>query len=129
MSLHYTITDKVIAAITKAVESGDTAGLYDSYCDSYKDAHGIKARWVYGNTYTAEEWIKMFSILAYDVDVAIAEEEREKQAFRDKLASLGLTEWAKRNNIHDEYDLMDYNYRQEAKDAHDNAWYNTWHYN
>lgn len=117
MNLHPSITPEVIANITNAVNSGDTADLYDSYCDNYKDAHGIKARWVYGNIYTAQEWVSMFSSLAYDVDASIARDEAEAQAFRDRIASLGLTEWAERNNIRDEYDLMDYNYRQEMQDA------------
>lgn len=37
MNLHHSITN--------TVNTGDTAELYDSYCEHYKDAHGIKARW------------------------------------------------------------------------------------
>ena len=117
MSLHPSITFDTIAFIAKAVESGDVADLYDSYCDNYKDAHGIKARWVYGNVYTADEWVTMFSQLAYDVDASIERDEAEAKALRERIASLGLTEWAERNNIRNQYDLMEYNYQQENKDA------------
>ena len=113
MNLHHSITPEVIASITNAVNTGDTAELYDSYCEHYKDAHGIKARWVYGNTYTAEQWVSMFSMLAYDVDASIAADEARDAAFRERVASLGLSEWAERNGIRNELDLMEYNYRQE----------------
>lgn len=116
MNLHPTITPEVIANITNAVNSGDTADLYDSYCEHYKDAHGIKARWVYGNTYTAQEWVSMFSSLAYDVDASIAADEARDAAFRERVASLGLSEWAERNGIRNEYDLMEYNDRQAWED-------------
>lgn len=116
MELHPSITASVIASITQAVECGDTADLYDAYCDNYKDAHGIKARWVYGNTYTADQWVNMFSMLAYDVDESIARDEARDAAFRERIASLGLAEWAERNNIRNEYDLMEYNYQQENKE-------------
>ena len=113
MNLHHSITPEVIASITNAVNTGDTAELYDSYCEHYKDAHGIKARWVYGNTYTAEQWVSMFSMLAYDVDASIAADEAHDAAFHERIASLGLSEWAERNGIRDHNDLMDYNYRHE----------------
>ncbi len=117
MNLHPSITADYIAFITAAVEGndrdGDLGDLYDSYCEYYKDAHGIKARWVYGNSYTADQWVFMFSSLAYDVDDSIARDEAEAKAFRDRLASVGLTEWAARNNIKDELDLMEFNYQQE----------------
>ena len=116
MNLHPSITEAVIANITNAVNSGDTADLFDSYCEHYKDAHGIKARWVYGNTYTAEQWVSMFSSLAYDVDASIAADEAADKAFRERIASLGLSEWAERNGILTELDLMEYNYRQEWAD-------------
>ena len=117
MNLHPSITAEAIASITKDVEAGNTAELYDNYCEYYKDAHGIKARWVYGNVYTAQEWVQMFSSLAYDVDAACEREEEAQKAFEERVASLGLTEWAKRNNIRTEYDLMEYNYSQELRDA------------
>ncbi len=116
MNLHHSITPEVIASITNAVNTGDTAELYDSYCEHYKDAHGIKARWVYGNTYTAEQWVSMFSMLAYDVDASIAADEARDAAFRERITSIGLTEWAERNGIRNEYDLMEYNDRQEWAD-------------
>lgn len=121
MNLHPSITEAVIANITTAVNSGDTADLYDSYCEHYKDAHGIKARWVYGNTYTAEQWVSMFSSLAYDVDASIAADEARDAAFRERIASIGLTEWAERNGIRNEYDLMEHNYRQENQRYDDAA--------
>lgn len=116
MNLHHSITEAVITNIANAVNSGDTADLYDSYCEQYKDAHGIKARWVYGNTYTADQWVRMFSSLSYDVDASIARDEAEAKAFRERIAALGLSEWAERNGIRSEFDLMEYNYRQEWKD-------------
>ncbi len=110
MELHPSITPEVIANITKAVETDDTADLYDSYCEHHKDAYGIKARWVYGNTYTAQEWVSMFSYLAYATDAACEREEANDRAFMERIASVGLTDWAKRNNIRSETDLMEYNY-------------------
>lgn len=116
MNLHPSITEAVIANITNAVNSGDAADLFDSYCERFRDAHGIKARWVYGNTYTAEQWVSMFSSLAYDVDASIAADEARDAAFRERVASLGLSEWAERNGIRNEYDLMEYNDRQAWED-------------
>jgi hypothetical protein len=116
MDLHPSITPEVVANITKAVEEGDTADLYDSYCDNHKDAHGIKARWVYGRTYTAQEWVNMFSMLAHDVDAAIARDEENDALFRKRMESVGLAEWAERNNIRSETDLIEYNYHQRMRD-------------
>lgn len=115
MDLHPSITIPFIESICKAVYSNDTAELYDDYCDRHKDAHGIKARWVYSQVYTIDQWIMMFSQLAYDVDASIALDEANDRAFMERVASLGLTDWAARNNIRSEADLTEHNYWESQR--------------
>lgn len=115
MELHPSITPAFIEAINMAVAQDDTADLYDDYCERYKDAHGIKARWVYSNSYTATQWVSMFSMLAYDVDASIQRDDDERRAFAERIASVGLTEWAIRNNIFSESDLYEHNYWQSQR--------------
>lgn len=82
--------------------------LLDAYCENYKDAHGIKARWIYSSDLSRMELARYFDILAREIK---AEREREAEhdaAFRNSIDSVGLTEWAARNNIHTQYDLYDH---------------------
>ena len=52
--------------------------LKDLYCDSYKDVHGIKARWVYEQDLTVEELEAMMDRLEREYTFVRAEEaERE----------------------------------------------------
>lgn len=98
------------------IATADMAELQDAYCDNYKDAHGIKARWVYGRDYTREEFATMFVQLGHEIE-AECERDRQRHAeFTARIETLGLTSWAAENGIHTEYDLMDYNMRQEAAD-------------
>lgn len=87
--------------------------LEEAYAESYKEAHGIKARWVYGSGHTREELADMFVRLGHDIQ---AERERERQAdaaFMARVESLGLTGWAEANGIKSELDLWEYNYARE----------------
>ena len=66
--------------------------LKDLYCDSYKDVHGIKARWVYGMDLTLEELENMMARLeeAYafnQEDVARVEAANEAKA-RERIQAL-----------------------------------------
>lgn len=86
-----------------------------AYAENYKDAHGIKARWVYNAGITRDEFANMFVILGHDIQAEEKRQNEADEAFRKRIADLGLTEWAQRNGIHNEYDLMDYNYRTEVR--------------
>ncbi len=112
MNLHADMNE----AFRNLIANGDEAELRDMYCDMYKDAHGIKARWVYGNSYGRDEWLSMFNHLLYDIDASIEADKAADAAFQARIADLGLTEWANRNGIKSELDLMEYNYRQECND-------------
>lgn len=85
--------------------------IADTYCECYKDAHGIKARWVRAEDCDREGWADRFVALGH----AIAAEQRRRDeadaAFLARVAALGLREWAERNGIRSEYDLYDHNDR------------------
>lgn len=115
MELHPSITLPFIEYVCKSVYNNDTDDLASDYCDRHKDAYGIKARWVFSRTYTINEWLVMFSGLAYAIDAECEREEAEQKAFMERIASVGLTAWAKRNNIRSEYDLMEHNYMNEHR--------------
>lgn len=102
---------KLSAAMCEWLATGNNDDFADAYCENYKDAHGIKARWVLGREYSREEWASMFNSLEHALDAEFAREEAENAAFAARLASVGLTEWAERNGIRTEYDLMEHNYR------------------
>lgn len=53
--------------------------LKDLYCDSYKDVHGIKARWVYGQNLTEAELNDMLERLEREY-LAHKEEEDRREA-------------------------------------------------
>lgn len=112
MTLHADMNE----AFRNLIATGDEAELRDMYCDMYKDAHGIKARWVYGNSYSREEWLSMFNHLLYDIDASIEADKAADAAFMARITDLGLAKWAEENNIKSEMDLMEYNYRMECKD-------------
>ena len=54
--------------------------LKDLYCDSYKDVHGIKARWVYEQNLTEAELNDMLERLGWESAEVRAEEERREAA-------------------------------------------------
>lgn len=87
--------------------------IAEAYCESYKDAHGIKARWMLGAVKTPAEWAASWVQLGHALEAEFAREDAEKAAFKAKIASLGLTEWAERNGIYTEYDLMEHNQRKD----------------
>lgn len=110
MNLHPDMTE----AFRNSIATAPEADLQDSYCDMHKEAHGIKARWVYGRSYTREEWLSMFNGLLFDIDESIAADKAADEAFMKRVADLGLSDWAARNNIKSELDLMEYNYRHHG---------------
>ncbi len=58
--------------------------LKDLYCDSYKDVHGIKARWVYGQNFTVEELEGMMDRLEEEYTFEREEEARLEAAAEAK---------------------------------------------
>lgn len=54
--------------------------LKDTYCDCYKDVHGIKARWVYAEDLTVAELERMLDRLHEEYEVVSKEEELREQA-------------------------------------------------
>jgi hypothetical protein len=107
------------AGFVNWLATADMEEIEGAYAENYKDAHGIKARWVYGAGHTREEFADMFVHLGYDLKREEERQDAEDAAFVKRVADLGLTEWAARNGIKTELDLMEYNYRQEwqAEDA------------
>lgn len=89
--------------------------IEDAYAENFKDAHGIKARWVYNAGITREEFADKFVQLGYDIKDEEDRQEAEDAAFRERVASLGLAEWAERNNIRSELDLWEHNYQVEGQ--------------
>jgi hypothetical protein len=85
--------------------------LLDGYCESYKDAHGIKARWVYNSGMSRDELARAYDRLAGDIKAENERQEAADAAFRNRIAALGLSDWAERNGIRSEYDLWDHNDR------------------
>lgn len=100
---------------TNWLATAPMADIEEAYCESYKDAHGIKARWVYGKGYSREHFADSFEILGRDIKAACERQDAEDAAFRERVASLGLTEWCERNNIRTELDLMEYNYQNSRE--------------
>ena len=99
------------------INTGDLEEIRDQYVESYKDAHGIKARWLYGHPMpTREEFVGMFTRLDDDIEASIARDKAADAAFMARVDGLGLTAWAAENGIKSEYDLMEYNYRTEYMD-------------
>lgn len=92
--------------------SADMAEIMDAYVESYKEAHGIKARWLYGATISRVEFADMFVSLGHEI---VAEREREEAihlSFRERASLLGLADWLAFNGITTTYDLMDLECRQ-----------------
>ena len=99
------------------INTGDLEDIRDQYVESFKDAHGIKARWLYGRDMpTREEFVRMFEVLTVDIEESIERDRLADVAFMERVASLGLTAWAAENGIKSEIDLMEYNYRKEYMD-------------
>ena len=105
------------AATLNWINTGDLEEIRDQYVESYKDGHGIKARWLYGRDMpTREEFVSMFTHLGNDIEESIERDRLADVAFMARVADLGLTAWAAENGIKSEYDLMEYNYRTEYMD-------------
>lgn len=83
--------------------------LLDGYCESYKDAHGIKARWIYGQNLSRWELAQAFDGLAADIKAAEEHEAARDAAFLARVEAMGLSDWAARNNIRSEWDCMEHN--------------------
>ena len=95
------------------LETAEMEDIEGAYAENYKDAHGIKARWVYGAGHTREQFADMFVRLGNDIK---EEENREAAAnarFMALVESLGLTQWAADNGIKTAMDLCEYNYARE----------------
>lgn len=84
-----------------------------AYAENYKEAHGIKARWVYGRGYSREQFADMFVSLGADIKAENERQDAADAAFMAMIASVGLTDWAAENNIRCEMDLWEHNYRRE----------------
>jgi hypothetical protein len=97
--------------------TGDSQEIAEQYCESFKDAHGIKARWMLGAVHTPAEWARMFVQLGHDIDESIEQDKARDAAFLARVESLGLAQWAKDNNIKSELDLWEHNYRKENEEA------------
>lgn len=104
------------AGFVNWLATADMEDIECAYAESYKDAHGIKARWIYGRGYSREEFADMFVNLGHDLKREQERQDAETAAFIQRVADLGLTDWAARNNIKTELDLWEYNYRQEYQD-------------
>lgn len=87
--------------------------IEDLYCELHKDAHGVKARWIYGMGFTREQFVRMFEQLEADIDAAIEADRAADAAFMAMVDSLGLSDWAARNGIKRELDVWEHNYRTE----------------
>lgn len=85
--------------------------IEDMYCELYKDAHGIKARWIYGMGFTREQFAGMFDTLEREIEDSIARDRADDAAFMAMVDSLGLSDWASRNGIKREMDVWEHNYR------------------
>lgn len=85
----------------------------DIYSERYRDAYGIRARWVYGRTYTREEMADMWNRLDLEIEASNARDKAEDEAFRQRMADCGLSGWAERNNINNDRDLEEYNYSKQ----------------
>ena len=92
---------------------GEQVEIAEAYCESFKDAHGIKARWMLGAVNTPAEWAQMFTQLSHDIEDSINRDKAQDAKFMAMVDSLGLTGWAKDNGIRCEMDLWDHNYRHE----------------
>ena len=62
----------------------DIQDLKNLYCDSYKDVHGIKARWVYEQDLTVEELKAMMNRLDEEYTFVQEEEARQEAAAEAK---------------------------------------------
>lgn len=99
------------------INTGDLEEIRDQYVESFKDAHGIKARWLYGRDMpTREEFVSMFTHLANDIDESIERDRLADVAFMARIDDLGLTAWAAENNIKSQMDLDEHNYQREYMD-------------
>lgn len=74
-----------------------------SYAESYKDANGIKARWVYDAGISREEFADMFVSLGYDLMDEEARQVEDARQFTEMLGELGLTLWCEANGVSDWY--------------------------
>jgi hypothetical protein len=99
---------------TNWLATADMEDILDSYVESYKDGHGIKARWMYGAPMpTRIEFANMFDHLRHDIEASIAADKARDAAFMAMVASVGLSDWAAENNITCEMDLWEHNYQRD----------------
>lgn len=100
------------AEVVQWLATADIDEIMDTYVESFKDAHGIKARWLYGSTITREQFADMFVQLGHDIK---AEEQRQRDAdarFMAHVEGLGLAAWAAERGIRCELDLWEHDYNQ-----------------
>ena len=97
------------------MNSADLLEIYGEYSDNYKDIHGIRPRWVEVEA-SRKEWADRFVALGNDAKEQAARDAADHEAFKAKVASLGLTEWCERNGINNEWDLNEYNHRQHYEE-------------
>lgn len=95
------------ASFVSWLETAEMEEIEGAYAENYKDAHGIKARWVYNAGYSREEFANMFVSLGLDLKAENDREEAYHLSFREQAAQLGLGEWLAANGITTTYDLMD----------------------
>ena len=101
------------AGFTNWLATAEMEEIESAYAENYKDAHGIKARWVFGAGYSRVEFADMFVRLGHDIQQEEARRDEEDAAFMAKVASVGLADWAAENGIRCEMDLWEHNYRRE----------------
>lgn len=102
------------AAMVNWLATADMDEILDTYVENYKDGHGIKARWMYGQPMPSRvEFASMFDHLARDIDESIAADKARDVAFMAMVDSVGLTAWAAENNIKCEMDLWEHNYQRD----------------
>lgn len=95
------------ASFVSWLETAEMEEIEGAYAENYKDAHGIKARWVFNAGYSRVDFANMFVALGQDIKEENEREEAYHQKFRDQAQQLGLGEWLASKGITTTYDLMD----------------------
>lgn len=102
------------ASMVNWLATADMEDILDTYVECYKDGHGIKARWMYGQPMPSRaEFASMFDHLNHDIEASIAADKARDAAFMEMVASVGLSGWAAENNIKCEMDLWEHNYQRD----------------
>jgi len=83
-----------------------------SYAECYKDAHGIKARWVWNAGISRVEFADMFVSLGNDLKEEEERDAEDARHFAEIMAANGLTLWCEANGVTDWYAdaFQGYNY-------------------